>query len=67
MICTRPARLAVTLGVPWMAPRLRGAVPLRTLVASVERIRDGDALVAISENGTKVRIRLLGIDASEIT
>ena len=38
----------------------------RTLVADVERISDGDTLVAVSENKTKLRIRLLGIDAPEV-
>ena len=40
------------------------AIP-RTLVATVEPISDGDALMALSSNGTKLRIRLLGIDAPE--
>jgi len=38
----------------------------RTLVATVERVADGDTLVALSSNGTKLRIRLLGIDAPEV-
>ena len=37
-----------------------------SLVATVQRIADGDTLTAISANGTKLRIRLLGIDAPEI-
>jgi len=37
----------------------------RTLVTTVERLSDGDAIVAVSDNGIKLRIRLLGIDASE--
>jgi len=39
---------------------------LRTLVATVKRVADGDTINAISENGTKLRIRLLGIDAPEV-
>lgn len=38
----------------------------RTLTAKVVRVSDGDTLIAISENGTKLRIRLLGIDAPEV-
>jgi len=38
----------------------------RTLVAKIERVSDGDTLVAFASNGTKLRIRLLGIDAPEI-
>jgi len=38
----------------------------QALVATVERVSDGDTVAAISENGTKLRIRLLGIDAPEI-
>ncbi len=44
---------------------LLGSTP-RTLVAKVERVSDGDTLTAISSNQTKLRIRLLGIDAPEI-
>ena len=43
-----------------------GASP-RILVATVERVVDGDTVVALSENGTKLRLRLIGIDAPEIT
>ena len=39
----------------------------RTFVAKVDRISDGDTVIATSDNGTKLRIRLLGIDAPEIT
>lgn len=38
----------------------------RTLVATVERVADGDTVVAVTDNQTKLRIRLLGIDAPEI-
>jgi len=38
----------------------------RTLVAPVERVSDGDTIVAVSDNGTKVRIRLLSIDGPEV-
>ncbi len=38
----------------------------RILVAKVERVSDWDTVTAISSNQTKLRIRLLGIDAPEI-
>ncbi len=38
----------------------------RTIMATVERVSDGDTIVATSGNGTKLRIRLLGVDAPEI-
>jgi endonuclease YncB( thermonuclease family) len=31
----------------------------------VERVSDGDTVVAITANQTKLRVRLLGIDAPE--
>jgi len=37
----------------------------RSLVATVKHVSDGDTVTAISVNGTKLRIRLLGIDAPE--
>ncbi len=41
------------------------AIP-RTPVATVERVSDGDTVTPMSSNGTKLRIRLLGIGAPEI-
>ena len=38
----------------------------RTLVATVERVSDGDTLIAMNSNQTKLRLRLLGIDAQEV-
>ena len=38
----------------------------RSLVATVQHVADGDSVTAISDNGTKLRIRLLGIDAPEV-
>ncbi len=37
-----------------------------TLTAKVERVSDGDTITAISSNQTKLRLRLLGIDAPEV-
>ncbi|MFI5341467.1 MAG: thermonuclease family protein [Candidatus Methylomirabilales bacterium] len=39
----------------------------RSLVATVQHVADGDTVTTISANGTKLRIRLLGINAPEIT
>ncbi len=39
----------------------------RTVVAKVQRVSDGDTLVAMTENQTKLQMRLLGIDAREAT
>ena len=38
----------------------------RTLVANVQRVSDGDTVIAMTADGTKLRIRLLGIDAPEV-
>jgi len=38
----------------------------RTHVAKVERVSDGDTITAFTSEGTKLCIRLLGIDALEI-
>ncbi len=53
---------AVLLLLP---PSTHAATP-RTLTATVERVSDGDTVVAIAANQTGLRIRLLGIDAPEI-
>ncbi len=44
---------------------IHAATP-RTLVAKVNRVSDGQTVIAISDNGTKLRIRLLGIEAPEV-
>ncbi len=38
----------------------------RTLIANVERVSDGDTITALTSNQTKLRLRLLGIDAPEV-
>ncbi len=48
-----------------LLPSAHAATP-RTLVAKVERVSDGDNFTAFSSNQTKLRIRLLGIDAPEV-
>ncbi len=37
----------------------------RALVAKVERVSDGDTITALTSEGTKLRLRLIGIDAPE--
>ncbi len=37
----------------------------RTRIAAVERVSDGDTVIATTANGTTLRIRLPGIDAGE--
>jgi endonuclease YncB( thermonuclease family) len=57
----------VALGVallPALRPATAAAPP--ALLAKVERVSDGDSLVAVSENGTQLRFRLLGIDAPAV-
>ncbi len=56
--------LASSLMLFFVAPPY-AATP-RTLVAKVERVSDGDTITAITENQTRLRIRLLGIGAPEI-
>jgi endonuclease YncB( thermonuclease family) len=38
----------------------------RPLPATVQRVSDGDTVVATTADGTKLRVRLLSIDAPEI-
>jgi endonuclease YncB( thermonuclease family) len=54
--------VAVTLG--FFCPVL-GSSP-RSIIATVQHVADGDSVTAISDNGTELRIRLLGIDAPEV-
>ena len=39
--------------------------PLRTVTATVTKISDGDTVQAITPEGTKLKVRLYGIDAPE--
>jgi endonuclease YncB( thermonuclease family) len=36
------------------------------LVTTVERVSDGDTLMAVADDGTKLRIHLLGVDTPEV-
>ena len=52
--------------LPLLLPPSTHAATPRSLSATVERVSDGDTVVAITANQTKLRLRLLGIDAPEI-
>ena len=65
MNACRVCLFAVAVVLLLLPPSTHAASP-RTLVATVERISDGDTVIATSANGTKLRLRLLGIDAPEI-
>ena len=41
------------------------AAPLRTVAATITRITDGDTVQAVTPEGTKLKVRLYGIDAPE--
>jgi endonuclease YncB( thermonuclease family) len=38
----------------------------RSLVATVQRVSDGNRIIAMTADGTTLRVRLFGIDAPEI-
>ena len=41
------------------------AAPLRTVTATITKISDGDTVQAVTPEGTKLKLRLYGIDAPE--
>ena len=41
------------------------AAPIRTVTATITKISDGDTVQAITPEGTKLKVRLYGIDAPE--
>lgn len=41
------------------------ATPLRTVTATITKITDGDTVQAVTPEGTKLKVRLYGIDAPE--
>ena len=41
------------------------AAPIRTITATITKISDGDTVQAITPEGTKLKVRLYGIDAPE--
>ena len=64
-VCVRYAFVAFITSILLLSSA-HAATP-RTLVAKVERVSDGDTITAITNNQTKLRLRLLGIDAPEIS
>ena len=66
MLCfVLPSLAAIVVGPLFVLGTARAAAP-RTLTAKVERVSDGDTMVALTANGTKLRVRLLGVDAPEV-
>ncbi len=57
---------AILATVLLLSPLSPHAAAPRILVAKVERVSDGDTLLAFTADGTKLRLRLLGIDAPEV-
>ncbi len=57
--------LVLLVLLAWV-PTADPAAP-RVLDAIVQRVADGDTLIAETDNGTRLRIRLLGIDAPEVS
>jgi micrococcal nuclease len=41
------------------------AAPMRTVTATITKITDGDTVQAVTPEGTKLKVRLYGIDAPE--
>lgn len=64
-VSARCALMAFVTSILLLLPSAHAATP-RTIVAKVERVSDGDTIAAITSEGTKLHIRLLGIDAPEI-
>ncbi len=62
----RQAVPAVAVGFGIFFVGLAYAATPRTPVAKVEHVSDGDTITAITGNQTKLRLRLLGIDAPEV-
>ncbi len=58
-------RASATLLALWLAVAAHAGTP-RTFVAKVDRVSDGDTVIATTSEGNRLRIRLLGIDAPEI-
>lgn len=48
-------------------PMLHAASPTRTIFAVITRIVDGDTVMAETNDGTSLKIRLYGIDAPELS
>jgi len=57
---------AIVAAVLPLLPASAHAATPRTLVAKIEHVSDGDTITAVTENQTKLRLRLLGVDAPEI-
>ena len=64
----RPCRVCISIAatILLLLPTSAHAAAPRTLVAKVERVSDGDTVTTLTSEGTKLKLRLLGIDAPEV-
>lgn len=65
-VSARYAFMAFVTSILLLVPSALAATP-RTLVARVNRVSDGDTVIAITSEGTKLRIWLLEIAIPETT
>ncbi len=63
----RQALLVIAVGFVFLFVGLAYAASPRTLVAKVKQVSDGNTLTAFTSEGTSLRLRLLGIDAPEVS
>jgi endonuclease YncB( thermonuclease family) len=67
LVFVRHTALAVAVSLLVLLLTSAHAATPRTIAATVERVIDGDTLTALTANSTKLRLRLLGIDAPEVS
>ena len=58
-------RLSILLALAVVSVSSLHASPIRTVTATITKITDGDTVQAITPEGTKLKVRLYGIDAPE--
>ena len=63
----RKLRLFVLAALLLLGAAASQAAPIRTVTATVTKITDGDTVQAITPEGTKLKVRLYGIDTPETT
>jgi micrococcal nuclease len=63
----RQAFLAIAAAFVFLFVGLADSATPGTRVAKVKRVSDGNTLTALTAEGTQVRLRLLGIDAPEVS
>jgi micrococcal nuclease len=65
MIHLRKPLPSIFAGLVILCAAASHAAPLRTVTAAITKISDGDTVQAITPEGTKLKVRLYGIDAPE--